>query len=311
MAIVALTAWVFVSVTKLSLDAHYFDGYDPAAPLNVQIRADEVRDTYRRIDFTFDGCAGDPSQPVPALLTLPAQGQGPFPLLVLLHGIGMDKGFLDEVAERFAGEGFAATTFDQYMQGERKLEDNSPLQQAAALWKRGAMTVNEARRLIDYVETRPEIDRNRMYLIGASYGAVTGATVGAFDPRLKAVVLVYGGGDLRILASSEEVRKTVGPLADVLGAVAGWIASPFDPVRNVYRISPRPILFLNGDKDRIVPPAAAKALYDAARQPKEIKWYPSDHLDLDPEYIPLALQDGIDWIHAQDARVVAEQAQKN
>lgn len=311
MAIVALTAWVFVNATKLSLDAHYYDGYDAARPLNVQIRTDEVRGTYRRIDFTFDGCAGDPGQPVPALLTLPVQGPGPFPLLVMLHGIGMDKGFLDEVAERFAGEGFAATTFDQYMQGERELKHDRPLEQAVALWQRGAMTVNEARRLVDYVETRPEIDRSRIYLIGASYGAVTGATAAAFDPRFQAVVLVYGGGDLRLMAGSDEVRKAVGPLADVAGEIAAWIAAPFDPVRNVYRISPRPILFLNGEKDRIVPPAAAQALFDAAHEPKEIKWYPTDHLDLAPDYIPLVLQDGTDWIRAQDARLAAERAQRN
>ena len=309
MAITAVTAWVLVTLAKLGLDAHYYDGYDPAAPLNVEIRADEPRTGYRRVYFAFEGCAGYPAQPVPALLALPLEGDGPFPVLVFLHGIGQNMTFLDEIGERFAVEGFALATFDQYMQGERKLEDPGLAEQGLALVRRGAMTVNEARRLVDYLETRPEIDANRIYLIGASYGAMTGAAAAAFDERFRAVVLTYGGGDLRKLAGSEEVRNALGPLSEVVGQVAAWVAAPFDPVRHVHRISPRPILFQNGEKDRIVVPAAAQALYDAAREPKEMKWYPSDHLDLDPEFIAVAIRDAIEWIRVQDARIVAAKAQ--
>ena len=81
--------------------------------------------------------------------------------------------------------------------------------------------------------------------------------------------------------------------------------APCEPIRYIGLISPRPIFCQNGEKDRIVVPEAAKALYEAAREPKQIKWYPSDHLDLDPAYIEIAIHDGIAWFKEQDARVLA------
>ena len=71
-----------------------------------------------------------------------------------------------------------------------------------AFAQRAAKTVNETRRLIDYLSAHPDIDPQRIYLVGASYGAVTGSIVMAKDKRLRAGVLVYGGGDYRKLLDS-------------------------------------------------------------------------------------------------------------
>ena len=43
------------------------------------------------------------------------------------------------------------------------------------------------------------------------------------------------------------------------------------------KISPRPILFLNGKRDNIVPHAATMLTYDAIGDNKEIVWYDSGH----------------------------------
>ena len=294
--------WVLLTLLKAHLDASYFVGYDASTPLNVQMLGEEERDGYRRLYFTYEGM---PGRAVPTLLALPAEGAGPFPAVVFLHGIGQKKDFLDEIAAPFVGSGFAIASFDQHMTGERKLRNAPWFEQAAGLRERGALTVIEARRLVDYLETRPDVAPDRIYLIGASYGAMTGAIAAAFDPRFRAVALVYGGGDLRKMAGSPEVRKEIGPLAPLVGQFLGWFAAVSDPVNYVGAISPRPIFFQNGDRDRIVVPAAAEALYDAAQEPKEIKWYPSDHLDLDPEYIPIAVNDGVAWFKARDAEYVA------
>ncbi|HOZ48732.1 MAG TPA: alpha/beta hydrolase [Candidatus Hydrogenedentes bacterium] len=300
-----LVAWVLVSLAKLTGDAHYFDGYLADAPLNVVVRSEQKMESFQRISFTYEGYQG---RPVPSLMAIPLNVEPPYPVLVFLHGIGQEKEFLDEVGDSFAKAGFAVATFDQYMQGERRLQGASKAEEGLALWRRGAMTINEARRMVDYLETRPDVDKDRVYLIGASYGAVTGATAAALDRRFRAVVLTYGGGDFTKLAASDEVVRAVGPFIVIVSRVAAWFTSAFDPVRYVARISPRPIYFQNGNRDRIVVPSAALALYDAAKEPKEIKWYPSDHLDLDPEYIPIAIQDAIAWLKARDTEVVAARA---
>lgn len=53
--------------------------------------------------------------------------------------------------------------------------------------------VKDFRRSIDYLESRPDIDRNRLAYLGYSWGAKLGLVVPAVEPRLKANVLVVGG----------------------------------------------------------------------------------------------------------------------
>jgi len=296
---------VLLQSIKLTGDLHYFEGYDPGAPLNVRIREEQARETYRRIDFVFEGL---PGEVVPSLLALPASGSGPFPVLVFLHGIGQEKEFLDEIGPPFAQAGFAFATFDQYMQGERKLRNKAWHEKMAGLYDRGSKTVLEARRLTDYLLSRPDIDKRRVYLIGASYGAMTGAITAAFDTRFKAVSLVYGGGDLRLMAFNPRLVGALGPLAPEVGRWLALFGAVSDPIYYAGQISPRPILFQNGDRDGVVIPASAKALQDAAREPKTVIWYPSDHLDLSPEYIPIAVKDGIEWFKKEDEKVRASSA---
>ncbi len=299
----AVAAWILIATAKLVWDAHYFDGYDPSLPLNAEIISEEDRGDYHRVYFAYEAC---PGRRVPALLALPTEGAPPFPVLVFLHGIGQEKEFVDEIASAFTRKGFAITSFDQYMQGERDLDDASWAEEGLALRRRGAMTVNEARRLADYLETREDIDKDRMYLAGASYGAITGATAAAFDKRFKAAMLIYGGGDFSKLVSNREVDSAIGPLMNPIASFVGWFMGPCDPVRYVAGIAPRPVLFQNGERDRIITPAAARALQNAALEPKDVLWYPSDHPDLDPEYIPIVLEDGLEWIIEQDARICAD-----
>lgn len=57
------------------------------------------------------------------------------------------------------------------------------------------MWTKDASRALDYVETRPELDHNKIAYYGYSWGAVMGAIVPAVDTRIKAVALGSGGVD--------------------------------------------------------------------------------------------------------------------
>jgi dienelactone hydrolase len=48
-------------------------------------------------------------------------------------------------------------------------------------------------RSLDYLETRPDVDRNRLGFYGLSWGAGVGPIVSAIDHRVKVAVLVGGG----------------------------------------------------------------------------------------------------------------------
>lgn len=290
-ALVLITTFAS-AIAKSLADRAFYAGYDPSAPLNIQFRAEETTNGYRKIELTFEGLPGNR---VPSILGLPIDGET-FPCVIFLHGIGQDKSFHDDIATIFTEAGFALATFDQFTRGERHLDDAGIVEEALGLRRRAALTVLETRRLVDYLETRDDIDAERIYLLGASFGAITGSTAAAFEPRIRAAVLTYGGGDLPKLFASREAKAALGPLHGIVSRVTSFLMAPADPVHHVAKIAPRPVLLQNGEDDGIIPSSAARALQDAAAQPKYVVWYEGDHIGLDEDHVRQVLEDTIEWL---------------
>ena len=59
------------------------------------------------------------------------------------------------------------------------------------------MWVKDVSRAIDYAQTRPDLDHERLAYYGYSWGAVMGAIAPAIEPRIKACVLALGGLDFQ------------------------------------------------------------------------------------------------------------------
>jgi eukaryotic-like serine/threonine-protein kinase len=57
------------------------------------------------------------------------------------------------------------------------------------------MWAKDASRAIDYVESRPDLDHERMAFFGFSWGAAMGSIISAIEPRIKVSVLALGGLD--------------------------------------------------------------------------------------------------------------------
>lgn len=291
---------------KWYLDVTYFDGYDPAAPLQVEVTEDRFLPEFRWIKFYYSGHRG---ARVPAVMAMPKDSPGPFPCVVFLHGIGNDKELMRklELDLPFVEAGFAFVSFDQLTRGERKLQTRSGLAGAEAFRVRAAHTVNDTRRLLDYLTSRPDIASNRIYLVGVSYGAITGTIAAALDARLRAAALIYGGGNLRELLAARAIGEPGRPRRLLYNAVGWYFCSVFDPVRYAARIAPRPVLLQNGRADTVIAPAAARTLQEAVRPPKRILWYEGDHLDrtgeADGATVRRVVSDALAFLREVDAAV--------
>lgn len=295
----ALLLIVALGTVKIAGDARFYAGYDAAAYLNARLLEQEDREGYVRQKVSFDST---PGEAVPTLVTLPRQFEGRVPCIIFLHGIGQEKEFLDEITGLFNQAGFAMACFDQYTRGERELpKDAGALAQARAFRRRAAATVNDTRRLIDYLETRPDIDPHRIYMVGASYGAITGSVAAAFDTRIRAVVLVYGGGNLSRLLDAPMIHDEIGAWTPLAKVLLWYLIGAADPVKHIGGIAPRPVLLQNGRNDRLVAPPAAEALQAACNEPKTITWYDSDHIGMDEAVVWRVLDEALRWIQQQDA----------
>ncbi len=303
---------------KFYADKTYFNEYDPNLALNPQVEeVKEINDEievfgikrprhFQSIKFSYQS---RPGERVPALLVMPIELKGKVPCVIFLHGIGQSKGFIHEIAGPFVDAGFAMASFDQIMQGERKVKGGW-FAQAKAFRQRPWKTVNDARRLIDYLQTHPDIDPNRIYLVGASYGAMTGTILTAFEKRIKASILVVGGGNIKLMLDAPAITKNSPRwLHRLAKPIIVFMMKVADPIYYAKGTSPTPLLFLNGAEDTLVTPEAGKILFESAGEPKEIKWYPIDHPGLrnsdGPEIIRM-LDEGLEWLVEQDKKVKTE-----
>ena len=144
-------------------------------------------------------------------------------------------------------------------------------------------TVAQALLLLDYLETRPDVERSRLLLIGGSLGAVAVTVAGGVDARPAAVVALYGGAWLGSLVSHTLEHQAQGvPFAHWQAVTLGYglacLLTPLEPARYAPRIAPRPFIMINGEGDSLVPRANVLALFDAAQRPKELVWVAGEHV---------------------------------
>lgn len=285
---------------KMWWDANVFSAYQPEAPLNLEMQNEDQTPAYRRTQFSFEGV---PGHPVPAVLFTPNGEGDPWPCVVFLHGIGQDKSFAKTIAPAFIDSGFALASFDQLTRGERvEPEEMGPLGTALKLRQRAAWTIIETRRIVQCLQQFPEIRDDGIYLVGASFGAICGATAAALEPRIQAAVLTYGGGNLPVLLNSQMAQEELGNWSKPAAHAAAFILAPLDPIGYVDQIAPRPVLMQCGTRDSVVPFEAGKALFDAAREPKELAVYDSDHIGMDPKLVQRVLADTLTWLERQESR---------
>lgn len=291
------SVFLLLVLIKVGFDTTYYKGYNPSAPLNIEVKDAVDKGEFTRTHFYYSGNRGER---VPALMVTPNQVKRPMPCVIFLHGIGQSKSFLDDICPPFLKAGYAFVSFDQYTRGERKLKNGKAMAALGAFRVRPAYTINDTRRLVDYLVSRSDIDPARIYLAGASYGAITGATASALDKRIAAVALIYGGGSIPALASAREFEKEFKGWMPLV-KLAGWyFLGAADPARYVAGISPRPVLILNGEDDGMIADKAARTLQAAAKEPKEIKWYKGDHIGLDEATVWKVMDDVIAFFKKQE-----------
>ena len=174
------------------------------------------------------------------------------------------------------------------MLGESYLIDWPAIAQTAdretfmRVWEEGAererVWLIDIRRLIDWAETRPEIDAARIGLIGFSHGAILAGTVATQEPRIAATVLVMGGAHANQVIAFCDGERT-GGAQDFALASFGWTQSEFadrlepvfravDPATYPGRADPSRILIIDSKKDRCMPESSRESLWQAMGLPE-------------------------------------------
>lgn len=114
-------------------------------------------------------------------------------------------------------------------------------------------------RSLDYLETRPEVDRTRFGVTGRSGGGAYSWWIAALDDRIKVAVPVAGITDLQ----NHVVDGTVEGHCDCMFMVNTY---RWDYAQVAALVAPRPLLISNTDKDGIFPLEGVTRVHEKVRR---------------------------------------------
>ena len=194
------------------------------------------------------------------------------PVIVVLPILGGGNSVAKKFAGYFASRGYAAAIVhrqDKYKEVKAISKIDMTLRQM----------VFDHKQALDWIETRPELDSERIGVFGISMGGIKSALVAALDERVRAAILGLTAGDIpHILAHSDEkgVRKRRKRYLEAEGLTPDTFYERLkqeitcDPIRYAAYIDARNVLMILARFDRIIPYARGRILWKKMGEPEVI-----------------------------------------
>jgi pimeloyl-ACP methyl ester carboxylesterase len=181
--------------------------------------------------------------------------------IVLVHGSSADRRSLLVEAGALSRAGYSVLAYDHPGHGESEGRARWTSDMPAAL--HGA---------VDWISEQPGVAKGLIGVVGFSLGCATTVEVAARDSRVGAVALLGAFTDARAQTLAEYAAW--GPIQQIpaLLVMRAFGIGPLDlrPIDHVASLAPRPLLFVAGTEDHVVPAFMSRALFDAAGEPKEL-----------------------------------------
>lgn len=249
---------------------------------------------------------------VPGLLLIPDGLKGP--TIIGLHGhastkesVCTDESKMQCIGPEMVRKGYVVAAIDAYFNGERvghgpRGARESKIPQESSLFKLNlwlgrilwGMMLRDEQCLIDYLETRPEVDAARIGATGISMGCVRGSLLMAIDDRIAAHVGVACFTRYQNLIAHGRLNSHA-----VYFYVPGMLAH-FDTEAMYALCAPRPMLMLSGEEEGLAPVSGIEVLerklgriyglYDKPENFRSIIYKGTGH-----EYLPEMKSEMIDW----------------
>ncbi|WP_276346310.1 alpha/beta hydrolase family protein [Daejeonella sp. JGW-45] len=215
---------------------------------------------------------------IPAYLAIPTNVRGKVPVILSMHGHGSSKDNIfgsssttaQDVLALLISKGYAVMAIDSYFNGERRGtgpageretqargadQENSLFKMnlwfGRSLW---GMQLRDEQIALDYLNTRQEIDSERIGAQGMSMGSTRAWWLAAIDKRVKAVVGVACFTRYEELIAQRELKAH-----GIYYFVPGMLKH-FDTEAVMGLLAPRPFLALTGDSDAGSPLSGMRTL---------------------------------------------------
>lgn len=140
-------------------------------------------------------------------------------------------------------------------------------------------TVLDLRRATAFLESRPEVDPDRIGIMGTSLGSFVAALTAEMEPKIGKVCVLLGGGGFVDAYWDDPRVKPFRVGYELTGGskktVEKWLA-PIDPITCADCLRDRKLLIVGAKNDEIVPAKMAESLWNATGR-QQIIWLDSGH----------------------------------
>ena len=190
-------------------------------------------------------------------------------VIIMVHGNGGNRnnrhsGALD-IAEGLVEHGFNVLMFDLHGHGESEGDTASG----------GYYEGQDLEGAVAYLKQR---GYENIGVLGFSLGAVTALLAAAEDGDIDAVVADSSFADLNDIIGQEFSMRTkapkflLHPILFMIKIMYGVDFTAIRPVEVVSKIAPRPILFIHGEADDMIPVEHSQRLLEASQNPGNSLW---------------------------------------
>lgn len=212
---------------------------------------------------------------VPACLIRPVEVGTPRPAVILQHGANTSKDddYIQAPARRWARQGWTVLAIDLAEHGERAQTEPDDVMTRRRLVADPAFVAQGIADLqsgVDLLTATTGVDPMRIGFAGFSLGGMLGTVFCAHEARIRATAIVIAGS----FAHTKYWERGDDESAHRRRSER---AAATDPAFFAGKIAPRPFLMVNTKDDPIFPRDAVQTLFDAAGEPKALRWHPGTH----------------------------------
>ncbi len=213
-------------------------------------------------------------------LRIPVHRQ-PSPAIILIGGLDTGRESIYLIGRTELTKNFVFMTMDYPYEG--KTEKVPPLEffnSLPAIRRAIMASVAAVLTVSEYLTDIPEVKSDEIFTAGVSFGGFFAIVAGALDTKIKGVMTFFTGGDIGKLITHNLNYRDTGPafLRGFAGYLSQLFLHPVEPLSYAGRITPRHLLMVNGTDDELLPRESVERLYDTAKEPKDIIWLDSDHV---------------------------------
>ncbi len=295
-------------------------GFDKLA-FSYRIERESEHETFRVYRLTYPSPVQSPlaqNNTIPAEYYLPKginPGSKPRPAVLCLHILGGGFELTRLQCTALAARGIPAIWFKLPYYAERGTP-SGPRALAAdpRLFSQAlAQGVEDVRRTVDVLASRPEVNPRQIGVMGVSLGGILAGTSAGQEPRITRVALLLAGGDLLpIVRHARETRtlsETINRLSPDARAAVERAISQADPLRQAAALRERAehgrVLMINAGEDEVIPRDCTEKLASALGIKDRVVWLDGLGHYTALAALPKALKTAVDFF-AQDLPADAE-----